>query len=132
LDLGRSLKLRQVSAGVCNTCEADINVLGTIVIDWGRFGIQIVASPRHADGLLVTGPVTENIREALRKTWEATPPPRLIIAVGAYAISGGPFEDHAEVNNGIGDLIPVDLFIPGCSPHPISILDGVLRLLGRR
>jgi len=127
---GRSLKLRQVSAGGCNACEADINVLGTVVFDLGRFGIQIVASPRHADGLIVTGPVPENMRLALLKTWEATPTPKLVIAVGACAISGGPFIDQPEVHNGVGGLLPVDLYIPGCPPHPVTILDGLLRLLG--
>jgi len=129
---GRSLKLRQVSAGGCNACEADINVLGTVVFDLGRFGIQIVASPRHADGLIVTGPVPENMRLALLKTWEATPSPKLLIAVGSCAISGGPFRGHPEVHNGVTDLLPVDLFIPGCPPHPVTILDGLLRLLGRQ
>jgi len=127
----RSLKLRQVSAGGCNACEADINVLSTIVFDMGRFGLQVVASPRHADALIVTGPVSENMREALLKTYAATPAPKLVIACGACAINGGPFRDHAEVHNGIGDLLPVDLYIPGCPPHPLTILDGLLRLLGR-
>ena len=128
---GRSLKLRQVSAGGCNGCEADVSVLGTIVFDLGRFGIQFVASPRHADGLLITGPVTQNMRLALVKTYEALPPPRLVIAVGACAISGGPYADHAEVANGASSVVPVDLFVPGCPPHPLTILDGLLRLLGR-
>ena len=97
---GRSLKLRQVSAGGCNACEADTNVLGTVAWDLGRFGIQFVASPRHADGLLITGPVSENMRLALQKTYEAVPAPKLVIAVGACAISGGPYVDHAEVHNG--------------------------------
>jgi len=128
---GRSLKFRQVSAGGCNACEADINVLSTVVFDLSRFGIQIVASPRHADGLIVTGPVPENMRLALLKTWEATPSPKLLIAVGSCAISGGPFRGQPEVHDGVTDLLPVDLFIPGCPPHPITILDGLLRLLGR-
>ena len=128
---GRSLKLRQVSAGGCNGCEADVNVLGTVVFDLGRFGIQFVASPRHADGLLITGPVTANMELALRKTYEAVPPPRIVVAVGACAISGGPYVDHAEVRNGAGGIVPVDLHVPGCPPHPITILDGLLRLLGR-
>jgi Ni,Fe-hydrogenase III small subunit/NAD-dependent dihydropyrimidine dehydrogenase PreA subunit len=128
---GRSLKLRQVSAGGCNACEADVNVLGTVVFDMGRFGIQFVASPRHADGLLITGPVTANMRTALLKTYEATPAPKLVIAVGACAISGGPYEGHAEASDGASALLPVDLLIPGCPPHPLTTLDGLLRLLGR-
>lgn len=128
---GRSLKLRQVSAAGCNACEADLNVLGTVVFDLGRFGIQFVASPRHADGIVVTGPVSENMRTALLDTYAAVPAPKLVIAVGACAISGGPFIDNPEVHNGCGSLVPVDLFIPGCPPHPITILDGLLRLLGR-
>jgi Ni,Fe-hydrogenase III small subunit/Pyruvate/2-oxoacid:ferredoxin oxidoreductase delta subunit len=128
---GRSLKLRQVSAGGCNACEADLNVLNTLVFDLGRFGIQFVASPRHADGLLVTGPVTENMRFALLDTYAALPAPKLVIASGACAIGGGPFRGSAECHDGIGDLLPVDLYIPGCPPHPYTALDGLLRLLGR-
>lgn len=128
---GRSLKLRQVSAGGCNACEADTNVLTTIVFDLGRFGIQFVASPRHADGLLITGPVTENMRLALEKTYEAVADPKLVIAVGACAISGGIYEDLPPVKNGADKIIPVDLYIPGCPPHPVTILDGLLRLLGK-
>ena len=128
---GRSLKLRQVSAGGCNGCEADVNVLNTVVFDLGRFGVQFVASPRHADGLLITGPVPKNMQLALQKTYEAVPTPKLVIAVGACAISGGPFMDNPEVLNGAQPVVPVDLFIPGCPPHPMTILDGLLRLLGR-
>ncbi len=129
--LGRSLKLRQVSAGGCNACEADTNVLGTIGWDLGRFGIQFVASPRHADGLLMTGPVTKNMELALKKTYDAVPAPKIVIAVGACAIAGGPFIGHEEHHNGVSAIVPVDLFIPGCPPHPLTILDGLLRLLGR-
>lgn len=129
--LGRSLKLRQVSAGGCNACEADINVLGTLVFDLGRFGIQVVASPRHADGLLVTGPVTENMRIGLKKTYDAVPAPKIVVAVGACAISGGPYIGHDEVHQGADSVVPVDLYIPGCPPHPYTILDGLLKLLGR-
>jgi Ni,Fe-hydrogenase III small subunit/NAD-dependent dihydropyrimidine dehydrogenase PreA subunit len=129
--LGRSLRLRQVSAGGCNACEADTNVLGTITYDIGRFGIQFVASPRHADGLLITGPVSRNMELAVMKTYEAVPAPKIVIAVGACAISGGMFAGHDEVVGGVGEKLPVDLFVPGCPPHPLTILDGLLRLLGR-
>ncbi len=128
---GRSLKLRQVCAGGSGACEADLNVLNTVVFDLGRFGIQFVASPRHADGLVVTGPVSENMRTALLETYTAIPAPKLVIAVGAEAISGGVFRGHPEIHDGCGSLLPVDLFIPGWPPHPLTILDGLLRLLGR-
>lgn len=128
---GRSLKLRQVSAGGCNACEADVNVLGTLVFDLGRFGIQMVASPRHADGILVTGPVTENMSIALRKTYDAVPSPKIVIAVGACAIAGGPYVGHSQVRNGVDNSLPVDLYVPGCPPHPYTILDGLLGLLDR-
>ncbi len=130
---GRSLKLRQVSAAGCNGCEAELNASGNIQFDLGRFGIQFVASPRHADGIVVTGPVSENMRAALRATWEATPAPRLVIAVGACAISGGVFGTSRVCHGGAEPAlgVPVDLFIPGCPPHPVTILDGMLRLLGR-
>ncbi len=128
---GRSLKLRQVSAGGCNACELDLNVLNTPVFDLSRFGIQFVASPRHADGIVVTGPISRNMREALLKTYEATPEPKIVIALGGCAISGGIFSDSPQASKGLNTIIPVDLFIPGCPPHPLTILDGLLRLLDR-
>lgn len=129
--LGRSLRLRLVSAGGCNGCEVEVNALGNIIFDSSRFGIDFVPSPRHADGLLVTGPVTDNMRSALEDTYAAIADPRIVIATGACAISGGPYIDHPEVNNGVDALIPVDLYIPGCPPHPYTLLDGLLRLLAR-
>jgi len=128
---GRSLKLRQVSAGGCNACELDVNVLNTIGWDLSRFGIQFVASPRHADGLLITGAISENMRLALRKTYDAVPEPKIVIAVGACAISGGAYAGHPEVANGAEAILPIDLYVPGCPPHPLTVLDGLLRLLGR-
>lgn len=135
----RSLKLRQVSAGGCNACEADSNVLGTLVYDLGRFGIEFTASPRHADGLLVTGPVTRNMRAALLDTWAAVPRPRVLVAVGACAISGGLFRESADCLGGLGgapdDLtaagLTPDIYVPGCPPNPWSILAGLLALRGR-
>ncbi|MHB8766754.1 MAG: NADH-quinone oxidoreductase subunit B family protein [Deferrisomatales bacterium] len=128
---GRSFKLRQVSAGGCNGCEAELIVTGTLVFDLSRFGVQFVASPRHADALVVTGPVSKNMRLALEKTYAALPAPKLVIASGACAIGGGPFRGSAEAHDGVGDLLPVDLWIPGCPPHPWTVVDGILRLMGR-
>lgn len=132
-----SLRLRQVSAGGCNACEADCNVLTTLVFDLARFGIDFVASPRHADGLAVTGPVSENMRQALLDTYEALSDPRIVMAVGACAISGGLFADsstESEVHNGVSPTLAAEdihLYIPGCPPSPWTILDGMLLLLGR-
>ncbi len=127
---GKSLKLRQVSAGGCNACEADSNVLGTLAWDMGRFGISFVASPRHADGVLVTGPVTDNMKLALEKTYAATPSPKVVIAVGACAVSGGLYGDGSGRGR-LESMLPVDLYVPGCPPHPLVILESLLRLLGR-
>jgi Ni,Fe-hydrogenase III small subunit/Pyruvate/2-oxoacid:ferredoxin oxidoreductase delta subunit len=128
---GRSLKFRVVSAGGCNACESDINVLGTIGFDLDRFGISYAASPRHADGLIITGPITLNMKEAVLKTYEAVPEPKIVIAVGACALSGGIYAGHAETRGGVDTLLPVDLYIPGCPPHPMTILNGLLELLDR-
>jgi Ni,Fe-hydrogenase III small subunit/formate hydrogenlyase subunit 6/NADH:ubiquinone oxidoreductase subunit I len=130
---GRALRLRQVSAGGCNGCEAELNASGNIQFDLSRFGVAFVASPRHADGIVVTGPVSGNMRDALLRTWEATPAPKLVIAVGACACSGGIFRDSPVQSNGMPGVpeLPVDLWIAGCPPHPITFIDGLLRLLGR-
>ncbi len=127
----KSFNLRVVSAGGCGACEADINVLNTLTFDLSRFGIHYVASPRHADGMIITGPVTKNMELAVKKVYQAIPSPKVVIAVGACAISGGLYADSCENYNGISDLIPVDLFIPGCPPNPYTILDGLLRLIGK-
>lgn len=135
----RSFRLRQVSAAGCGACEADLNVLGTVVFDLGRFGIDFVASPRHADALVVTGPVPRNMKDALMRCDNATPRPRAMIAVGACGISGGLFRDiegdgwfaaSGQQCEGTDRHLPVDLFIPGCPPHPYTNLDGFLRFLG--
>ena len=127
---GRSLRLRSVVAGSCNGCEAELNALGNVVFDMGRFGVQFVASPRHADGIVITGAVNVNMRDALERTYAAVPDPRLVIAVGACAASGGPFRGSPEIG-AVPESVPVDLWIAGCPPHPLTVLDGLLRLLGR-
>ena len=128
---GRSLRLRQVAAGDCSGCAAELTALGNVVFDLGRFGVQFVASPRHADGLVITGPVTANMRYALLQAYEATPAPKIVIAVGACALSGGPFRGSGHSSDGVPPEIPVDLYVAGCPPHPLTVLDGMLRLLGR-
>lgn len=128
---GRSLRLRSVVAGSCNGCEAELVALSNVVFDMARFGIQFVASPRHADGIVITGAVNTNMRSALQVAYEATPDPKLVIAVGACAISGGPFRGSAEILGGVPPEYRVDLWIPGCPPHPLTVLDGLLRLTGR-
>ncbi len=124
---GRSLQLRQISAAGCNGCEADTNVLNTPFFDLSRFGIQFVASPRHADGIHVTGPISENMRAATLSTYEAVPAPKVVIASGACAISGGPFYGSDDVIGDLNSLIPVDLYIPGCPPHPLTTLHALLQ-----
>lgn len=129
--LGRALRLREVCAAGCSACELDTNVLNTVGWDLSRFGIQFVASPRHADGVVVTGPISQNMKLALLETYAAVPKPKIVIAIGACAISGGPFRGSPQQCDGIGDMLPVDLYIPGCPPHPLTILDGLLRLIRR-
>ena len=123
---GRSLQLRQVSAGGCNACEADTNVLNTPFFDLSRFGIDFVASPRHADGIHVTGPITRNMQTALLDTYAAVPAPKVVIASGCCPISGGPFYGSPEIIGDLNALIPVDLYIPGCPPHPLTTLHALL------
>jgi Ni,Fe-hydrogenase III small subunit/formate hydrogenlyase subunit 6/NADH:ubiquinone oxidoreductase subunit I len=126
---GRSLQIREVDAGSCNGCDYEINGLNNSLNDVERFGIHFVASPRHADLLLVTGTATRNMELALIKTWNATPDPKLVVAVGACACSGGIFRDSYAARNGIDGLVPVDAYIPGCPPRPQAILYGILKLL---
>ena len=128
---GRSLAIREVDAGSCNGCELEIIALNNPVYDIERFGIRFVASPRHADMLLVTGPVTRNMELALRKTYGATPEPRLVVAVGACGISGGIFGTNYATLGGVDRVIPVDVYIPGCPPRPEALLYGILLALGR-
>ena len=129
---GRSLAIRQVDAGSCNGCELEISGLTGPHYDLERFGLHLVASPRHADCLLVTGPVTRNMAEALRRTWEATPDPKIVIAVGDCGRDGGIFAGSYAVVGGVADVIPVDAVIPGCPPSPAELLAGILDALGRR
>jgi Ni,Fe-hydrogenase III small subunit len=127
--LGRSLAIRHVDAGSCNGCELEIHALGNAFYDLERFGLRFVASPRHADVLLVTGPVTHNMREALERTYAATPAPKWVVAVGGCAKDGGCFAGSYAVVGGVAGLLPVDLHIPGCPPRPIEILRGLLALI---
>jgi Ni,Fe-hydrogenase III small subunit len=127
--LGRSLSIREVDAGSCNACELEVNALNNAFYDVERFGIRFVASPRHADVLLVTGPVTKNMREALERTYNATPAPKWVIAVGDCARDGGCFAGSYAVVGGVSKVLPVDLHIAGCPPSPIDILKGLLALL---
>ncbi|CAN7753980.1 MULTISPECIES: 4Fe-4S dicluster domain-containing protein [unclassified Variovorax] len=129
---GRSLKLRSVSAGGCNGCELEVNALTNVNFDIGRYGIDIVASPRHADGLVLTGPITRNMAAGLQLCWDGMPDPKLVIAVGACAISGSPFEESSALERSFLDRFKPTLYVPGCPPHPLTFVCGVLDLLGIR
>ena len=127
--LGRSLSIREVDAGSCNGCELEIHALNNAFYDVERFGLRFVASPRHADVLLVTGPVTRNMREALERTYNATPSPKWVVAVGDCALDGGCFAGSYAVEGGVSAVVPVDLHIRGCPPSPTALLQGLLSLL---
>jgi Ni,Fe-hydrogenase III small subunit len=127
--LGRSLSIREVDAGSCNGCELEIHALNNVLYDLERFGLRFVASPRHADVLLVTGPVTLNMRAALERTWQATPDPKWVVAVGDCARNGGVFAGSPACVGGVSAVLPVDLHIPGCPPSPTALLRGLLALL---
>src|SRR5712672_2600655 len=127
--LGRSLSIREVDAGSCNGCELEIHALNNAYYDVERFGLRFVASPRHADVLLVTGPVTKNMREALQRTYAATPDPKWVVAVGDCAVDGGIFSGSYAVIGGVSGVVPVDLHIRGCPPRPMQLLKGLLTLL---
>ena len=129
--LGRSLSIREVDAGSCNGCELEIHALSNPYYDLERFGLRFVASPRHADVLMVTGPVTANMREALERTYRATPDPKWVVAVGTCAADGGIFAGSYAVAGGVGAIIPVDLHISGCPPSPLQLLQGLRALLER-
>jgi len=129
--LGRTLSIREVDAGSCNGCELEIHALGNVFYDLERFGLRFVASPRHADVLLVTGPVTANMREALERTYRATPDPKWVVAVGDCACGNGVFAGSAACVGSVSAVLPVDLRIPGCPPTPIKMLGGLLALLER-
>src|SRR5919197_1547761 len=130
--LGRSLSIREVDAGSCNGCELEIHALNNAFYDLERFGLRFVASPRHADVLMVTGPVTKNMREALERTYNSTPDPKWVVAVGDCAANGGVFAGSYAVAGGVKDVIPVDLHIRGCPPHPGQLLQGLLALLEKQ
>jgi Ni,Fe-hydrogenase III small subunit len=127
--LGRSLSIREVDAGSCNGCELEIHALNNAFYDLERFGLKFVASPRHADVLLVTGPVTKNMREALERTYNATPDPKWVVAVGDCAVDGGIFAGSYAVVGGVSNVVPVDLHIRGCPPDPVALLKGLLALM---
>ncbi len=127
--LGRSLSIREVDCGSCNGCELEVNALGNVAYDMERFGLRFVASPRHADVLLVTGPLSHNMREALVRAWDCTPEPKWLVAAGDCAVDGGVFKGSYAIAGGIGAALPVDLVIPGCPPTPTQLLEGLLALM---
>ncbi|MDD5478276.1 4Fe-4S dicluster domain-containing protein [Rhodoferax sp.] len=127
---GRSLKLRSVSAGGCNGCEMEVNAWSNVNFDIGRYGIDLVASPRHADGIVLTGVINRNMMNALQICWDAIPEPKLVIAVGACAISGGVFADSDALNREFLDKFPPSLYVPGCPAHPLTFISGIMDVLG--
>lgn len=127
---GRSMKLRSVSAGGCNGCEMEINAMSNVNFDFGRYGIDMVASPRHADGLVLSGPISRNMVSALHSCWQAIPDPKIVIAVGACAISGGVFAECDEIDRTFIESFKPSLYVPGCPAHPLSIIAGIMDLLG--
>jgi len=129
---GKSLKLRQISAGGCNGCELELNALSNVNFDMGRFGIEFVASPRHADGVVITGPITENMAKATEICFDAVPNPKVVILFGACAISGGVFQNSGEIQRKFLEENKIDLYIPGCPPHPLTFINGLLDWLGKQ
>ena len=124
--LGRSLSIREIDTGSCNACEVEVNALSNAIYDIERFGLKIVASPRFADMLVITGPVTRNMEHALLQTYNATPNPKIVVAMGVCAISGGLFADTYACSHGVSSVVPVDVFIPGCPPRPQAIIQGIM------
>lgn len=128
---GKSLKLRQVSAGGCNGCEMELNACSNVNFDMGRYGIDFVASPRHADGIVITGPITENMAYALEDCYKSTPNPKIVVLCGACAISGGVFQKSSKLNREFLEKYPIDLYIPGCPVHPLTFINAILDFIGK-
>lgn len=128
----KSLKLREISAGGCNGCELELNALSNVNFDLGRYGIEFVASPRHADGIVITGPLTQNMTNAIKLCYEAVPNPKIIILFGACAISGGIFQNSDSIQRNFLEENEIDLYIPGCPPHPLTFINGLLDWLDRK